>query len=101
MAWASVRCKSQDQRGTARGHALLLAALFSYAPQFTGGSTTEPHPTPAHSFRLSGGLIPAICATPRIATLCLAPPRPASQLDPTGEGNLPTPHLSACGCQVG
>lgn len=60
MAWASVRCKSQDP-----SYARLLNSLQHNAPQ---------------SISL------------RTAATCR---------NPTGEGDLPTPHLSACGCQVG
>jgi hypothetical protein len=92
MAWASARCKSQAHLGAPlRFTSLLSAAQRLPTPRnSTGAPQPEPRPTPAHSLRLSGGLMPAICATPRIADQRAAAPRIAIQ-----RGLRPT-HITRC-----
>lgn len=145
MDWASVWCKSQDRSlAPPRIVSLIDSFLRNSTRRIpTGAPQPEPHPTPAHSLRLSGGLIPAAgasqiaasqpspilrctllrnptgppahphhplqahepsgCQTPALcrATRFVSTRRIAKPRNPTGEGNFPTPHLSARGCQVG
>ena len=87
MAWASDRCKPQCRRCATRRHATRRVASHR-----NGGSDWEPHPNPAHSSGLSGGLIPA--TAPRAASLGLSSPRDAPHRN--GGGQPPhTPPFSS------
>jgi hypothetical protein len=86
MDWASVWCKSHGRRPATH-----RVAPPRNAPLRNGGSTPEPHPTPAHSLGLSGGL--SHHPARRSVALSSAARCAASQLN--GGGQPPhTPPLS-------